>query len=170
MAFILSLDCSTKSTGWAIYNSKKQLIDYGCITASSTDLIKRINKMVHGLDEVCKKYKDINTIVMEEVRPDIGHTSNPKTWKALMWLQAANNFYIHSQLKNTKIVYLYPSEWRRICGIKNGRGIKRTAAKEMDIKFVKEKFNITVNDDIADAIGIGYAYLYPTEVKELNWE
>ena len=40
----------------------------------------------------------------------------------------------------------------------------------MDIKFVEEKFNITVNDDIADAIGIGYAYLYPTEVKELNWE
>ena len=170
MAFILSLDCSTKSTGWAIYNSKKQLIDYGCITASSTDLIKRINKMVHGLDEVCKKYKDIDTIVMEEVRPYIGHTSNPKTWKALMWLQAANNFYIHSQLKDTKIVYLYPSEWRRICGIKNGRGIKRAAAKEMDIKFVEETFNITVNDDIADAIGIGYAYLYPTEVKELNWE
>ena len=98
MAFILSLDCSTKSTGWAIYNSKKQLIDYGCITASSTDLIKRISKMVQGLDEVCKKYKNIDTIIMEEVRPDIGHTSNPKTWKALMWLQAANNFYIYSQL------------------------------------------------------------------------
>ena len=29
------------------------------------------------LQEVCE-YKDIDTIVMEEVRPDIGHTSNPK--------------------------------------------------------------------------------------------
>ena len=42
--------------------------------------------------------------------------------------------------------------------------------KQYNIKVVEEKFNITVNDDIADAIGIGYAYLYPTEVKELNWE
>ena len=52
---------------------------------------------------------------MEEGRPDIGHTSNPKTWKALMWLQAANNFYIHSQLKDTKIVFhVYPVRENRM--------------------------------------------------------
>ena len=71
MAFILSLDCSTKSTGWAIYNSKKQLIDYGCITASSTDLIKRISKMVQGLDEVCKKYPDYSVVVLTHHCPGI---------------------------------------------------------------------------------------------------
>ena len=33
--------------------------------------------------------------------------------------------------------------------------------KQADIKFVKDKYNLDVNDDIADAIGIGYAYLNP---------
>ena len=33
---ILSLDLSTKSTGYAIFTDDK-LTDYGCITASSTD-------------------------------------------------------------------------------------------------------------------------------------
>ena len=38
---IISLDVSTKSTGLAVFDGEK-LIDYKLITASSTDLIKRI--------------------------------------------------------------------------------------------------------------------------------
>ena len=38
---ILSLDLSTKSSGWA-YFEDGILKDHGCITSSSTDLIKRI--------------------------------------------------------------------------------------------------------------------------------
>ena len=48
---ILSLDMSTKSSGWAIFENK-DLKDYGCITSSSTDLIKRIHVMIDGLREV----------------------------------------------------------------------------------------------------------------------
>ena len=39
---ILSLDLSTKSSGWAIFDREK-LIQSGCITSSSTDMIKRIH-------------------------------------------------------------------------------------------------------------------------------
>ena len=42
---ILSLDLSTKSSGIAIFDNDKKLIDYTCITASSTDLVKRIYKI-----------------------------------------------------------------------------------------------------------------------------
>lgn len=45
-------------------------------------------------------------------------------------------------------------------------GVRRETAKKYDINFVKEKFNIDVNDDEADAIGIGYAYTH----KDNNWE
>ena len=38
---ILSIDGSTKSSGWSVFEDGK-LIDYGCITSSSTDMIKRI--------------------------------------------------------------------------------------------------------------------------------
>lgn len=41
--------------------------------------------------------------------------------------------------------------------------------KEADIEFVKETFGITVNDDEADAICIGYAQ-NNQESNEINWE
>ena len=41
---ILSLDLSTKSSGWA-YFENGELKDHGCITSASTDLIKRIYKI-----------------------------------------------------------------------------------------------------------------------------
>ena len=40
----LALDMSSKSTGWAVFE-EQQLIDYGCITCSSTDALERIKKI-----------------------------------------------------------------------------------------------------------------------------
>lgn len=162
--FLLALDCSTKSTGWCIYDDKK-LIKYGCITSSSTDKIKRIYKMIEGLREILSENK-IDKIVLEEVRPDGG---NPQTYKALMYLQAAIAFFIHDEYSNIEIEFIYPSSWRACCGIKNGRGIKREELKKADIEFVKNKYNITVNDDIADAIGIGYSQTFKKEDKGYAW-
>ena len=54
--------------------------------------------------------------------------------------------------------YIYPSEWRAACGIKTGPKVLRETQKQYDISFVEKKFNLSVNDDIADAIGIGYGY------------
>lgn len=113
---------------------------------------------------------NIDKIVVEEVRPEGGYgVGNQKTHKALMYLQAALEFLVHDNHNKVTIEYIYPSSWRASCGIKNGRGIKRTSLKEADIEFVKEKFGITVNDDEADAICIGYAQNIK-EPTEINWE
>ena len=45
---VLAIDASTKSTGVALFEDTK-LIKYDCLTASSTDLIKRIQKIIHQL-------------------------------------------------------------------------------------------------------------------------
>jgi Holliday junction resolvasome RuvABC endonuclease subunit len=80
---ILALDLSTKSSGWAIFD-EGQLIDYGCITSASTDLIKRIFIMSDGIEEALNKY-NIDKIVVEEVRPEGGSgVGNQKTHRALM--------------------------------------------------------------------------------------
>lgn len=163
---ILSIDASTKSSGWAIFEDSK-LVDYGIIKASSTDLIKRIHKIVNDFDEVLSKYK-IDTIVLEEVRPENG-LQNIKTHRALMWLQGQLAVMIHDNHNNIPIEYLYPSEWRAECGIKTGAGIRRESLKIKDIAFVKNNFGIDTNDDIADAIGIGYAFTKKNEEK-INWE
>ena len=165
---ILSLDLSSKSSGWAFFENNK-LIDYGCITSASTDLIKRIYIMRDGIQEVLNKYT-IDKVYVEEVRPQGGFgAGNIQTHRALMWLQAAIAFMLHDFNKKIVLEYVYPSTWRATIGIKNGRGIKRESLKQADIDFVKERYNILVNDDIADAICLGISQLEP-EKNEINWE
>lgn len=164
---ILSLDLSTKSSGWAVFEDKK-LKEYGCITSASTDLVKRIYIMRDGIKEILNKYT-IEKVIVEEVRPEGGFgVGNLQTHRALMWLQAAIGFLLHDEFKKVEIEYVYPSSWRSSCGIKNGRGVKRLSQKEADIEFVQETYGIKVNDDIADAICIGHAQVYQ-ESEDLNW-
>ncbi len=165
---ILAIDASTKSSGWAIFNDTK-LEDYGCITAASADMIGRIQKIIKDLRQVLLTYPDTSTIVLEEVRPELGPQTNQKTHKALMYLQAAIAFLIHDEFSSIRIEYIYPNSWRKECGIKIGKGHRSDELKQADIAFVKQTYNIEVNDDIADAIGIGYARSQKLN-NEINWE
>lgn len=162
---ILALDASTKSTGWAVFDETK-LVAHGCATASSTDLVKRIQKIISELTIILSNHK-VDKIILEEVRPEQG-LQNIKTHKALMYLQAAIVFLVHDHFSKAEIEYVYPSEWRKQCGIKTGSGVRRESLKEKDIEFVKNEYGLTVNDDIADAIGIGHAYVNKLS-NELNW-
>ena len=163
---ILAIDASTKSSGIAVYE-EKELKYYNCITSSSTDLFKRIHKMVDEIDVLITTHH-IDKLILEEVRPDdIGGRSNINTHRALMWLQGAIAMMIHDKHSKVIIEYLYPSEWRKCCKIKTGRGVVRETVKQRDIRFVEETFGIKVNDDIADAIGLGYAYLHPNGQEDI---
>ena len=50
---VLAIDASTKSTGVALFDDKK-LVKYDCFTASSTDLIKRIQNIILQLNNFIK--------------------------------------------------------------------------------------------------------------------
>lgn len=163
---LLSLDLSSKSSGWAIFKDS-MLIDSGCVTSSSTDLIKRINVMKDGIKTIVEKYNP-DKVVAEEVRPENG-MQNVKTHRALMWVQAAIALMLYDYNKKIELELIYPSSWRAAIGIKTGRGIKRTSLKEKDIQFVKENYNLDVNDDEADAICIGYSCSHDIET-DINWE
>lgn len=84
---------------------------HGCYTSASTDMIKRIHIMIDGIQFLLDKYTDIDTIVVEEVRPEGGYgVGNQKTHKALMYLQAALEFLVHDNYsKRVNIEYIYPS-------------------------------------------------------------
>lgn len=158
---ILSLDLSTKSSGWAIFEGQ-ELKKYGCITAGSSNLFKRIDKMISGL-EVILQENDIDKVVIEDVFPeDVKHNQN--VFNALKYLQG---FVLHllDNYKLTNIEFYTASQWRKRCGIKTGQGIKRESLKPKDIKFVKNQFNLNVNDDEADAICLGFAEVGGT-IKE----
>ena len=153
---ILAVDASTKSSGIAIYKHNK-LQKCDCITSTSTDLFNRIKVMVDGIRDLLIQDPNIDYLVLEQVRQQ-GFV-NIKTYKALMYLQGCIGMMVHQNFKHIEINYLYPSSWRKICGIKQGRGVQRSSQKQNDINWVKEKFNIQENDDIADAIALGYAYI-----------
>lgn len=161
---VMALDASSKSTGVAIFDDKK-LIYYDCFTASSSDNIKRIQKITNDINDLLNKY-NVNKIIMEEVIPEQGFRM--QTHRILMWVQAAIAFMVHDNHPKTTIEYINASSWRATCGIKVGGGIKREELKTEDIKFVERNYNISVNDDIADAIGIGHAYINQSK-NEINW-
>lgn len=153
---LIAIDASTKSTGIAIYkHNKLEYID--CVTASSTDLFSRIKVMVDNIKQLLSKNLDIAYLVLEQVRQD--NFVNIKTYKALMYLQGCIAMMVHQNFKHITVDFMYPSQWRKVCKIKQGRGVQRQAQKLNDINWVKENFNLDVNDDIADAIGIGFAYI-----------
>lgn len=154
---ILALDLSTKSSGWALFEGQT-LKDYGCITSSAAALFTRIDKMTEELEKVMDKYNP-DKVIAEEVVPEESQKNTVRrskaTFKALIYLQA---FIAHMVNKKGKTLeFTVSSSWRKQCGIKTGAGIKRDSLKKADIAFVKEKYNIEVNDDIADAICIGYS-------------
>ena len=153
---IISIDASTKSSGIAIYKHNK-LQSYTCITSTSNDLFNRINHMVQQIKQLLIQNPNLEYLILEQVRQQ-GFV-NVKTYKALMYLQGCIGMMLNKQFKHIQLDFLYPSTWRKVCGIKQGRGVQRASQKQNDINWVKQNFNIEVNDDIADAIGIGYAYI-----------
>ena len=160
---ILSLDLSTKSTGWCI-GQNESIISHGCITSSSKDVMKRIIKMRDELSKIIKDNK-IQKIIMQQVRLQLSsHTS-----KILMWLQGIITMATYEINSKIEWDFIGPSTWRAALKIKQGPGIKRNDLKSQDIQYVKNKYNITVNDDEADAICIFDAYNEKFN-NEINWE
>lgn len=153
---IIALDMSTKSTGYAIYKHNK-LVQYNYITATSNDLFNRIKVMLNAINKLLEQNSDLEYVIMQQVRQE-GFV-NVKTYKALMYLQGCVQMIIHQKFKHLQTDFLYPSSWRKVCKIKQGRGVQRKQQKQLDIQWVKQNFNIEVNDDEADAIGLGYAYI-----------
>ena len=153
---IISIDASTHSSGLAVYKHNK-LTSYDCITSASSDLFNRIKVMVDGIKRILSENLDIEYLILQQVRQE--GFINIKTYKALMYLQACICMMVHQDFKHVQVEFLYPSSWRKICKIKQGRGVRRQQQKELDIQWVKENFKIEVNDDIADAIALGYAYI-----------
>lgn len=159
---ILTLDLSTKSSGYCI--GQDQIIQqHGCITANQKDVEKRIIKMRNQIKKIIEKYNP-KKIIMQEVRPEY----NSRTNKVLMWLQAAIVIASYEIDPKIQCQFVGASEWRAAIKIKQGRGIKRDQLKPRDIEYVKNKYNIIVNDDEADAICIFDAYCNKQN-NQINW-
>lgn len=167
----IAIDASTKSTGVAVFRDKELIEKYNFIN-NANGVLKRIKYMTDEIEEVYKKYElEKVQIVMEQVIPDnlndAKWTRNQNTFKALFYLQAA--IVLMFDHYNLEVELVGASTWRKWCGIKQG-GANRETLKFRDTEFVKQNYNLEVNDDIADAICIGHGKIHhEPEPQAFNW-
>lgn len=148
----LSLDQSSRITGWAVFEDKK-LTDCGqfVIKANKT-MQERLNDFISELEILITTFKP-DKIFYEGIQ----YQSNAETYKKLAYIQAMIIFC--TNVLNIEIEELSPSHWRSILkdefNWKFGRA--RAEQKEKSQSFVEKYFNIIASEDTCDAICLGYA-------------
>lgn len=158
MTRILSLDISSVSTGYAIFDND-QLIHYGIIDTSK---IKKHSERLFNfeiqLKDIIEKW-DPEVIAAE----DIYKGRNPKTHKILALYHGITYKLCFQYLESDPSV-LYAGEIRSIVGNAYNAILKKKGVKdkELTFAFIKDKYSFSSfefkkHNDITDAIAIGLA-------------
>lgn len=145
---MLALDASTKKTGYAVFENGK-LKDYGLIDLSEEkSMDSRMPAMTIKILQLLALYPDV--IYIEETAV----VRNAATQRFLTRLQGV--VYGWAIKNDSDFNTIRPNEWRSLVGIKCSKKSREELKKE-SIKKVEELFNITTNEDTAEAILIGQA-------------
>ncbi len=155
---IIAFDQATEKFGLSIFEDGK-LIFYRLYTFSGA-LTSRLVKIQKFVEEIVIAAWKPDLIVME----DIQYQQNGlTTFKVLAMLLGVIQMTCTKNDVNYEAVY--PNVWRKYAGT---CGKSRKEEKALSIAKVREKYNIIVNDDVAEAILIGS---YATRVHQAapNW-
>lgn len=139
---ILSLDISTTSTGFAVINNGV-VIEYGTLAYKNSDFLLRCHRMADYLGEVLDKHKDIQKVVIEELKVS-------KSFGVVVKLGIAQGTLVR-ELKGIHTTFVGPTVWRKHFGI----NASREEAKEKALSLVKKLGYEVKNDDEAEAILLG---------------
>lgn len=149
---VCGIDASTKSSGIALLSDSGELLDYALVQHNNPNVETRIDQMIMSLTERLTDWNP-SYVFME----DSWNKLNVETSKKLTMIIGAVNYWC--LLNNKWFVKLLPSAWRSQIGIKTGKNVKRNELKEKAIEYVSTQFNINVNDDVAESIGLAMAGL-----------
>lgn len=155
---ILALDQATHNTGWSVFDGKT-LVKYGIFSTEKREEIERFTDVRQWLISMIENWKpDIIGIEGIQYQSQAGVT----TFQTLARLQGILMQTVHEC--GLRYVISPTNTWRAHCKVK---GRTRNDKKSSMKKLIKEWFDISVGDDIADAIGIG-KYLADTEGKKFE--
>ena len=163
----LGLDQATHATGYSIFDNKK-LVYAGVFTADADDEIERDLQVKNWLVQLIHN-ADIDVVGIEDIQLQQlnNKTVGVTTYRTLARLQGI--LMAACAEKGTSYIVCAPATWRAHCEVK---GRTRSDKKRSMQMKVKEWFDITVSDDVADAIGIG-KYIsdkFKKKVEIFNWE
>lgn len=148
---VLSLDQSTRVSGWAYFEDGKYICS-GVIDMSKSDLEtdKRSFAMAKEIWKIIKKYNPEH-LVMEDTQQQ----NNVKTVITLARLQGMIIGYAEAHKITVHI--LLPSQWRAALDYTQGPKIKRAVLKKQSIDYVKSNFDLELSEDECEAIAEGVA-------------
>ncbi len=151
MIRMVSIDSSTRCTGMAYFQDGVLKIHDVINLSDEKDIEKRSDLM--GLKIMQNLFALSPSIVYVE-RPR--GRNNPETLRKLTTIVGMIRGYC--VYNNIYFEEIAPTEWRKILGFKQGKGIKREEEKVQSMEYVEAKYHITVKtDDESDAICIGDA-------------
>lgn len=158
---ILSLDTSTKITGYAVFSNEK-LVRYSYIDKSNKkDLTERMAAMTYELVELIKQEAPDVVVVEETVV-----TRNPQTQRMLTLILGA--IFGACICNNFNYCSIRPTQWRKAIRDDDEKlPRKRDDLKVWSIERVKLLFNVVgIDDNVSDAILIGKAFMNMKEKKD----
>lgn len=147
MIKMMSIDSSTKSSGISIWIDGNLDTTLSLVSNDSkmdARLIDMIRQIYHVLD-----IEKPDMIWIEEAVVN----RNQQTQRFLIRLQGAIQGWCVQN--NCDFNTIRPTQWRKYCSCEF-KG-KRDELKKQSVQYVKEKYNIECNDDVADSICIGEA-------------
>lgn len=163
---ILALDLSTKSSGYSVFDDDK-LLTWGLAASTKENVYDRIQVITNKIQQIIKEYKPTK-IIAEQPEPAFVK-NNINTYRKLTFIHGA----ICMMLRKYKLEMQLctASHWRKLVGIHTGRGIKRAQLKQKDIQITNILYPEvnTKNDDVADAVLIGLAYVKQHNLNQHNW-
>lgn len=163
---LLSLDTSSTKTGWAIFGNgiykESGVLDWSHIK----DTEDRLIIMYIDIIQLINKYEP-DILVIEKDIVGSGKRQNMSTintlvkliggvWAYCVQLNMDTPMNFQTGEFNVYYVEYTPSEWRSLVGI---TARKRDDCKAASIKRIKDIYNLNVDDNEADAINIGQAYI-----------
>lgn len=148
---VLSMDQSTRVSGWA-YFENSEYVESGIVDMSKSKLAthERSFEMAKALWKIIKKYNP-DCLVIEDTQQQ----NNVKTVITLARLQGMIIGY--AEAHKVKVHILLPSQWRSALGFAQGPKVKRGMLKQQSIDYVKNNYNLNLSEDEAEAICEGVA-------------
>ena len=163
----IGLDQATHITGYSIFDNE-ELVYAGTFEATAEDEIARDVQIQNWLIQLIHNWKpDIVGLEGIQLQQFNDKMVGVTTYQTLARLQGI----LMATCYDLKVDYMIcpPATWRNHSGVK---GRSRADKKRSMQNKIKEWFDITVSDDVADAIGIG-KYINETHKKKIeifNWE
>ena len=165
---IIALDQATKVTGYAIYDGS-ELIKYGTFETTLNNEIARDNATKNWLLSMIQNWQP-DGVAIEGIQFQDnlgGYSIGVTTFETLARLQGILMEACYEQGIKYEV---YPTNtWRKGCGVK---GRARTDKKRSMQLLAKQWHDVSLTEDEADAVGIGY-YASKEMFKEVeveDWE